>query len=174
MAAAGAAVYEAPFYVKGRIAKAASRSGLGVTIDHVVFRPDALILEGTKVVLVGFEGAERRDPDVGLVDQVLGAVTQDPAEAAIQRPRQPGSVAPIEDVEPVGLKVRAAAVERLYPTLHTRHRPAPTVRRGGGGQRRTLWKSRASLFASPANASARARLDLSPAHACATTRLGRP
>jgi hypothetical protein len=54
--AGAAAVYYAPFYVKGRVAEAGRRSGLAVTVGDVVFRPRELVLHGTRVAVQGLPG----------------------------------------------------------------------------------------------------------------------
>jgi hypothetical protein len=53
---AAAAAYEAPFYVKGRIAEVASRSGLMVAVGDIVFRPRELLLKETKIAVPELEG----------------------------------------------------------------------------------------------------------------------
>ena len=54
---ASGAVYEAPHYVKSRVAEAARRSGLSASVGEVVFRPQEIVLQGTKVGLPGVPDA---------------------------------------------------------------------------------------------------------------------
>jgi hypothetical protein len=51
-----AVAYEGPFYVKRRMADAARRSGLTVSVGEIVFRPRELVLQDTKVVVPGLAG----------------------------------------------------------------------------------------------------------------------
>jgi hypothetical protein len=63
VAGVGAAL-AAPYYVKSWVAERARRSGLAVTVDKVVFRPDALRLTGTQVGVLGLEGVSLRVGEV--------------------------------------------------------------------------------------------------------------
>ena len=63
VAGAGTAL-AAPYYVKSRVTERARRSGLAVTVDKVIFRPDALRLTGTQVGVLGLEGVSLRVGDV--------------------------------------------------------------------------------------------------------------
>jgi hypothetical protein len=69
--AAAGAVYEAPFYVKRRVAEVASRSGLTATVGEVVFRPQELVLRGTKV---SFQGVPDATLSVGEIEVALDGV----------------------------------------------------------------------------------------------------
>ena len=64
VAAGAGTVFAAPYYVKSRVAERARRSGLAVTVDKVIFRPDALHLTGTQVGVLGLEGVSLRVGEV--------------------------------------------------------------------------------------------------------------
>ncbi len=66
-------IYEAPSYVKGRVAEAGAREGLSMAVGEVVFRPSAVILTGTHVEPVHLEGVTASVGDVEVALHGLSA-----------------------------------------------------------------------------------------------------